>query len=67
MSGHLTLHALARALGGEVAGRWVRAPGPNHSRRDRSMWVALAPKTPDGFIVDSFAADDWQSCKDYVR
>lgn len=67
MTGHLTLHALARALGGEVAGPWVRAPGPNHSRRDRSMWVSLAPEAPDGFIVGSFSADDWQTCKDYVR
>jgi hypothetical protein len=34
------VRAMARALGGEVAGRdTVVAPGPGHSRRDRSLSV----------------------------
>jgi putative DNA primase/helicase len=56
---------LARALGGDVVGRnVVAAPGPGHSRKDRSLSVRLAG---DDFIVHSHAGDDWQTCKDYVR
>jgi hypothetical protein len=56
---------LARALGGDVVGRnAVLAPGPGHSRRDRSLSVRL---TDDDFLVFSHAGDDWQTCKDHVR
>ena len=44
----------------------VVAPGPGHSRRDRSLSVAINAG-PDGFIVYSFSGDDWQTCRDYVR
>src|SRR5260221_11944123 len=39
----LDLRAIARALGGEVSGRRVLAPGPQHSPKDRSLCVSLAP------------------------
>lgn len=56
--------SLARALGGEVSGNTVRAPGPGHSRHDRSLSVTIR----DGdFIVHSFADDDWRECRDHVR
>jgi hypothetical protein len=56
---------LARALGGDVVGRnAVLAPGPGHSRRDRSLSVRL---TNSDLVVFSHAGDDWQLCKDYVR
>ncbi|WP_432346607.1 toprim domain-containing protein [Shinella yambaruensis] len=56
---------LAKMLGGEVAGRdRVLCPGPGHSSKDRSLSVTLSG---EDFIVHSFAGDDWQSCKDYVR
>jgi putative DNA primase/helicase len=58
------LRQIAAALGGEVCGQQVRAPEPGHSPRDRSLSVRL---TADGFIVNSFAGDDWQTCRDYVR
>jgi putative DNA primase/helicase len=58
---------LARTLGGEVVGRdRVLAPGPGHSPRDRSLSVMLDPTTPDGFVVHSFANDDWRACRDHV-
>jgi Toprim domain len=63
----LNLRAIARALGGEVSGRRVLAPGPHHSPKDRSLCVSLAPATPSGFLVHSFAGDDPIQCKDYVR
>jgi putative DNA primase/helicase len=61
------LRELARLLGGDVSGSQVLAPGPGHSRRDRSVSVMLSPSAPDGFVVTSFAGDDWRECRDHVR
>jgi len=58
---------IARALGGEVSGRQILAPGPGHSRLDRSLSIRIEPSAPDGFVVHSFAGDDPLVCKDYVR
>lgn len=58
---------IARALGGEASGNTVRAPGPGHSRHDRSLSVKLDPYAPEGFVVHSFAGDDPLDCRDYVR
>ena len=63
----LDLCAIARALDGEVSGRRVLAPGPQHSPKDRSLCISLAPAIPSGFLVHSFAGDDPIQCKDYVR
>jgi putative DNA primase/helicase len=65
MSAHLK--AWAQALGGQVAGNSVMASGPGHSPHDRSLSVTLDAPAPDGFLVHSFAGDDWQACRDYVR
>src|SRR5260370_7824539 len=60
--------AVAHALGGGVAGpNAVLAPGPGHSRRDRSLSVKFDPRAPDGFVVYSFAGDDPILCRDHVR
>jgi putative DNA primase/helicase len=61
------LHLLARALGGEISGRQVLAPGPGHSRLDRSLSIRFDPGAPGGFVVHSFAGNDPIACKDYVR
>ena len=59
------LRTLARMLGGEIAGRdKVLCPGPGHSRRDRSLQVTLQANAPEGFIVHSFAGDNWLQCRD---
>jgi RecA-family ATPase len=63
----LSLHILAKALGGEVSNGQVLAPGPGHSPSDRSLSVKLDGSAPDGFVVNSFAGDDPIACKDYVR
>lgn len=65
----LSLQDIAKALGGQVTGDRVRAPGPGHSSRDRSLWVRLAPDHPDGFIAGSMSPRDadWRTCKEYVR
>ena len=62
-----SLRALARALGGEVMGYQVLAPGPGHARRDRSLSVRLSHTAPEGFIAFSHAGDDWRNCRDHVR
>lgn len=64
---------LAAALGGNVvrSGRnrnvAVLAPGPGHSKKDRSLSVKIEPYAPDGFLVFSFVKDDPIKCRDYVR
>ena len=63
----ITLSTIAHVLGGEVCGNQVRAPGPGHSPRDRSLSVRLEAGVPDGFLVYSFSGDDPMICKDYVR
>lgn len=60
--------AVAKAVGGTVIGpRRIVAPGPGHSRADRSMSVMLDSDAVDGFRVNSFADDDWRICRDHVR
>jgi hypothetical protein len=63
----MNLRSIARALGGVVSGRQVLAPGPGHSRKDRSLSVRLGADAPDGFVCFSHAGDDWKTCRDYVR
>jgi hypothetical protein len=58
------LRAIARALGGDIVGGQVLAPGPGHSPSYRSLSVR---PSPNGFIIHSFADDDWRVCQDYVR
>jgi hypothetical protein len=31
------------------------------------MSVLIDPAAPDGFVVSSFAEDDWRLCRDYIR
>jgi putative DNA primase/helicase len=59
--------AVARALGGTVSGRNILAPGPGHSRADRSLSVRIDPAAPDGFLTHSFADDPPTVCRDHVR
>jgi putative DNA primase/helicase len=61
------LRSIARALGGEVSGHQVLAPGPGHSPKDRSLAIRISDTAPDGFLVYSHANDDWRQCREYVR
>ena len=67
MTSAFDLRSLARALGGEIVGGEVLAPGPGHSPRDRSLSVKVSASSPDNFMAHSFAGDDWRECRDYVR
>jgi hypothetical protein len=61
-----SLNQIAQALGGEVSAGQVRAPGPGHSRADRSLSVKIND-AGDDVVVKSFAGDDPIQCKDYIR
>ena len=61
------LRAIARALGGEVVGRQVVAPGPGHSPRDRSLSVTISAAAPEGFLAFSHAGDEFAECRDHVK
>jgi hypothetical protein len=64
----MDIRSAARALGGDVANRsTVLCPGPGHKPGDRSLSVTFDATAPDGFLVQSFANNDWQDCKDHVR
>jgi len=67
----MTVQELQRALGGVISrgknGPQVLCPGPGHSPEDRSLAVSPSVENEDGFIVTSFANNDWQDCKAYVR
>jgi putative DNA primase/helicase len=59
---------IAYILGGDVIGRdGVSAPGPGHSKADRSLSIKLNSRAPGGFVVFSHAGDDPIACRDYVR
>jgi hypothetical protein len=63
----MDLRQLAAALGGVVSNGQCLAPGPGHSKGDRSLAVKIDSNAPDGFVVFSHAGDDPIVCKDYVR
>jgi Toprim domain len=64
----MPLREAAHALGGDVVGtNRILAPGPGHSRADRSLSIWIEASAPEGFWVHSFASDDALVCRDYVR
>jgi putative DNA primase/helicase len=60
----IDLQTLRAVLGGQISGGQLLCPGPGHSPRDRSLAVKPAAR---GFLIHSFAGDDWRQCQDYVR
>jgi hypothetical protein len=66
MNRAISLNQIHHALGGEISGGQVLCPGPGHSQQDRSLAVKPADNE-DGFVVTSFANDDWRAAKDHVR
>jgi 5S rRNA maturation endonuclease (ribonuclease M5) len=58
---------IARLMGGVVNGDCALVPGPGHSPKDHSLSIKPDSAAPDGFIVHSFANDDFLECRDYVK
>jgi putative DNA primase/helicase len=59
----IDLQTLRAVLGGQISGGQLLCPGPGHSPRDRSLAVKPAAR---GFLIHSFAGDDWRKCRDHV-
>jgi putative DNA primase/helicase len=60
----LDARLVAKVMGGEVTGRdSVKAPGPGHSPRDRSLSIKVRGGR---IVVFSHCGDDWRICRDYV-
>ena len=62
----MDLRAIARALGGEVAGDQVLAPAPGHSPQDRSLSIRVSSTAPSGILVWLFSGGDVLAAKDHV-
>jgi hypothetical protein len=61
----LAIHQIAAALGGQVTGvDTCNVPGPKHSPGDRSLSIRI---THAGFVIYSFANDNWKVCREYER
>ena len=67
MSNHELARQVTKHLGGEWKGRFGLAPGPGHSKHDRSLKIKAHPSKPDDIVLHSFAGDDWQPSKDELR
>ena len=63
----LDARVIANSMGGDVNGDSALVPGPGHSPKDRSLSVKPNPGAKDGFIVHSFAGDDFALCRDHVK
>jgi hypothetical protein len=60
----LDIRTIAKIMGGDITGPVsCNVPGPGHSRKDRSLAIRI---TATGFLVHSFANDDWKDCREYV-
>lgn len=61
-----TLHALHQRIGGDLSsgGRHLQAPGPGHSRNDRSLSVMINDQ--DRVVWNSFANDPYSVVRAYL-
>jgi putative DNA primase/helicase len=65
---YLDARNIAHVLGGDAIGRdAVSAPGPGHSRTDRSLSLKLVSGAPEGFLVFDHAGGDHLRYRDYAR
>ncbi len=62
-----TARRVTEYLYGDWHGAYGLAPGPGHSRRDRSLSIRPHPSDPNNVIMHSFARDHWQPIKDQLR
>jgi 5S rRNA maturation endonuclease (ribonuclease M5) len=62
-----SIEKIAAILGGDVQGDQVLCPGPGHGVGDRSLSVKPDKDDAEGFVVHSFADDDFKACRDHVR
>ncbi len=58
---------VVRHLGGDWLGHYGLAPGPGHSKKDRSLKIKPHPSDNGDIILYSFAGEDWRDLKDELR
>ncbi len=58
---------VTRKLGGDWCGSYGLAPGPGHSKKDRSLKIAPHRSDPYDVLLHSFCGDDWRPIKDHWR
>jgi putative DNA primase/helicase len=63
---NFTPKEIANRMGGEVRGDSALVPGPGHSRADRSLSIKPDPAARNGYVLHSFAGDDFAKCRDHV-
>ena len=63
----MNLKELARKLDAEIGNGWLNIRGPGHGKNDRSLGIRFDPAAPCGFRAHSFACDDEEVCKSYVK
>ena len=63
----MILRDLAKALHGNINGKWINIRGPDHRSMDRSLGVLFDQHAPDGFWLNSFAGDDPTECREHVK
>lgn len=63
-----TMREIVAIMGGYVinGGNGAKVPGPGHSKNDDSLSISMRDDQ-QGYVVESFAGDDWQSCDAYFR
>jgi putative DNA primase/helicase len=63
----VNLSQLAKALGGDLNGKWINLRGPKHGSADRSLGFTFDKTAPDGIRVNSFAYDDPDLCRKHIK
>ncbi len=58
---------VVRYLGGDWHGHYGLAPGPGHSKRDRSLSIKPHSSDDGDIILYSHAGEDWRELKDQLR
>src|SRR5208282_4346909 len=58
---------VTRHLGGDWLGHYGLAPGPGHSKKDRSLKIKPHPSDTGEIVLYSFAGDGWKDLKDELR
>src|SRR4051812_20768362 len=59
-------HSVARALGGEVSGGNIKAPGPGCAPMSRSLSIKLEPAARYGLVFFSHSGQDANECLDHI-
>ena len=67
MAGDYLARKVTEHLGGEWHGHYGLAPGPGHSKADRSLQISPHQSDPDDVVLHSHCGDDWRSIKDDLR